>query len=152
MLKKGLILFFSLFLANLVVNAQEAGVVDVSKDTLITILQNFRAENEINPKTTRETVSLAPKVVDKAKATRVKRKGFRVQIYSGSNRNEAQSIQGRFKGLYPDMEAYMTYHEPNYRVKVGDFRSRSEANNYMRILRSQYNNVFVFQEDIWVWE
>ncbi len=152
MLKKRLILGFSLLFVNLAAKAQEAGTVDVSKDTLITILQNFRAENEINPSTTRTTVSLAPKVVDRAKTTRVKRKGFRVQIYSGSNRSEAQSVQGRFRSLHPEMEAYMTYHEPNYRVKVGDFTSRSEANNYMRILRGQYSNVFVFQEDIWVWE
>lgn len=152
MLKKGLILFFSLFFAFFLAKGQESGAVDVSKDTLITILQNFRAENLLNPSTTRVTISLAPKVVDKSRATRVKRKGFRVQIYSGANRNDAQSIQSQFKGLHPDMEAYMTYHEPNYRVKVGDFTSRSEANNYMRILRNQYKNVFVFQEDIWVWE
>lgn len=151
MLNKGLILVFAFILGSFTVKAQESGTIDVSKDTLITILQNFRAENEINPTTTR-TVSLVPKIVDKSKTTRVRRKGFRVQIYSGSNRNEAQTIQARFKSLHPEMEAYMAYHEPNYRVKVGDFTSRSEANNYMRILRSQYSNVFVLQEDIWTWE
>jgi hypothetical protein len=151
MLNKGLILVCVLILNSFSIKAQEAGTIDVKKDTMITILQNFRAENEINPTATR-TVSLAPKVVDKSKATRVKRKGFRVQIYSGSNRAEAQSVQARFKSLHPDMEAYMAYHEPNYRVKVGDFTSRAEANNYMRILRSQYSNVFVLQEDIWTWQ
>lgn len=151
MLKKGLILGFTLLWSSFSLKAQEAGTVDVFKDTLISILQNFRAENEINPTATR-TVSLAPKAVNKTRTTRVKRKGFRVQIYSGSNRNEANAVQSRFKTLHPDMEAYITYHEPNYRVKVGDFTSRAEANNYMRILRSQYSNVFVFQEDIWTWE
>lgn len=151
MLYKGLILGLTLMLTCFSLRAQETGKIDVSKDTLISILQSFRAENEINPTATR-TVSLAPKVVNKTKTTRVKRKGFRVQIYSGSNRNEANAIQSRFKSLYPDMEAYITYHEPNYRVKVGDFTSRTEANNYMRILREQYSNVFVFQEDIWTWE
>lgn len=150
MLKKGLIIFLILVCFKL--KAQEAGVVEVSKDSLITILQNFRAENEINPVSSRSTVSLGPKVIDKTRATRVKRKGFRVQIYSGSNRGDAQAVQTQFKSLHPEMEAYMTYHEPNYRVKVGDFTSRAEANNYMRILRGQYTNVFVFQEDIWVWE
>lgn len=152
MLNKGLILFTSLLFISVAAKSQEAGTVDVSKDTLISILQNFRAQNELNPSTTRATISLAPKVVDKTRATRVKRKGFRVQIYSGPNRSEAQAVQSQFKALHPEMDAYMTYHEPNYRVKVGDFTSRTEANNYMRILRSQYKNVFVFQEDIWVWE
>lgn len=151
MQKTGLFIIFLIGFC-LSTKAQEAGVVEVSKDTLISILQNFRAENEINPTSSRSTISLGPKVIDKSKATRVKRKGFRVQIFSGSNRADAQDVQNQFKSLHPDMEAYMTYQEPNYRVKVGDFTSRAEANNYMRILRNQYSNVFVFQEDIWVWE
>lgn len=151
MLKKGLILSFVLGTMVLSTKAQQTGVVEVSKDTLISILQSFRAEHEINPTTTR-SISLGPKVVDKSKATRVKKKGFRVQIYSGSNRNEAYAVQGRFKNQYADMDSYINYDEPNYRVKVGDFTSRSEANNFMRVLRNQYSNVFVFQEDIWVWE
>lgn len=151
MLKKGLILSFVLGTMVLSVKGQQTGVVEVSKDTLIAILQNFRAEHEINPTATR-TISLGPKVVDKSKATRVKKKGFRVQIYSGSNRNEAYAVQSRFRSQYPDIDSYINYDEPNYRVKVGDFTGRTEANNFMRVLRSQYNSVFVFQEDIWVWE
>ncbi len=151
MLKKGLILGFGLGVMVLSAKAQQTGVVEVSRDTLIAILQNFRAEHEINPTATR-AVSLGPKIVDKSKATRVKRKGFRVQIYSGSNRNDAYAAQSRFRNQYTDMDSYINYEEPNYRVKVGDFTSRSEANNFMRVLRSQYNSVFVFQEDIWVWE
>lgn len=151
MLKKGLILGFVLGISSIAVKGQQTGVVEVSKDTLIAILQSFRAEHEINPTTTR-SISLGPKVVDRSKATRVKKRGFRVQIYSGANRNEAYSVQSRFRNQYSDMDSYINYDEPNYRVKVGDFTSRSEANNFMRILRSQYSNVFVFQEDIWVWE
>ncbi|MFD2553169.1 SPOR domain-containing protein [Sphingobacterium tabacisoli] len=151
MLRKGLILGFVLGVMVLSTKAQQTGVVEVSRDTLIAILQNFRAEHEINPTATR-TVSLGPKVVDKSKASRVKRKGFRVQIYSGSNRNDAYAAQSRFRSQYTDMDSYINYEEPNYRVKVGDFTSRTEANNFMRVLRSQYSSVFVFQEDIWVWE
>ncbi|GAA4521197.1 MULTISPECIES: SPOR domain-containing protein [Sphingobacterium] len=151
--KNGLILFWSTLacLISIDVKAQESNAVEVQKDTLITLLQNFRAANEINP-TTPRLISLGPKVVDKAKATRVRRKGFRVQIYSGSNRSEAYAVQARFRSQYPDIDTYITYSEPNYRVKVGDFLSRSQANEFMRTIRSQYKSVFVFQEDIWVWE
>lgn len=151
MLNKGLILVFGMIMMHVAVYAQHKGALEVSKDSLITLLQDYRAENEINPSAAR-TITLAPKVVDKSKATRVKRRGFRVQIYSGANRNEAYAVQGRFRNQYSDMDSYINYDEPNYRVKVGDFTSRSEANNLMRVLRSQYNNVFIFQEDIWVWE
>ncbi len=151
MSRKGLILGLGFVVASLSTMAQEHQGVTVSKDTLITLLQSFRAEHEINPTTSR-MISLGRRVVDKSKATRVKRKGFRVQIYAGPNRNEAYAIQSRFKNQHADVDSYITYAEPNYRVKVGDFTSRSEANAFMRELRAQYSTVFVFQEDIWVWE
>lgn len=149
--KKGLILLAATCLILIQANAQDNNGIEIQKDSLITLLQNFRAAHEINP-TTPRLISLGSKPVDKAKATRVKRKGFRVQIYSGSNRSEAYAIQARFKNQYSDMDTYITYAEPNYRVKVGDFRSRAKANEFMRTIRSQYKSVFVFQEDIWVWE
>lgn len=151
MLYRGLILCFASISFVLTTNAQQAGTIEEKRDSLIAILQKFRADNEINPTATR-TVSLGTKPLDKSKATRVKRKGFRVQIYSGSNRTEAYAIQGRFRNQYSDIDTYINYDEPNYRVKVGDFTSRSEANSLMKILKTQYKNVFVFSEDIWVWQ
>lgn len=149
--KKGLILLVAICLFTIQAKAQDNNGIEIHKDSLINLLQNFRATHEINP-TTPRLISLGTRPVDKSKATRVKRKGFRVQIYSGSNRSEAYSIQARFKNQYSDMDTYITYAEPNYRVKVGDFRSRSQANEFMLTIRSQYKSVFVFQEDIWVWE
>src|SRR5690606_13843628 len=108
-------------------------------------------ENEINPVSPR-LISLGTRPVDRSKATRVSKKGFRVQIYAGNNRNEAYAVQNKFRAQYSYIVSYINYDDHNYRIKVGNFTSRSEANNFMRVLRSQYSNVFVFQEDIWVWE
>jgi hypothetical protein len=149
--KKGLILLGAVCLFFMQVKGQDNNGLQIQKDSLITLLQNFRAAHEINP-TTPRLISLGAKVVDKAKATRMRRKGFRVQIYAGSNRSEAYAIQARFKNQHADMDTYISYSEPNYRVKVGDFRSRAQANEFMNTIRSQYRSVFVFQEDIWVWE
>lgn len=151
MIGKGLVL--SLICASLAfVSKAQEGNVHVSKDPLIGLLQEFRATNNINP-TVNSSVSIVPeKKVDRSKAKRVRTRGFRVQIYSGPNRSEAVNVQNSFLRQYSDMGAYLTYEEPNYRVKVGDFRTRAEANAFMRKMRGQYNNVFVFVEDIWVWQ
>lgn len=150
MLYKGLIFIFVLIgLAQL--SKAQSGIVEVEKDSLISLLQEFRAENGINP-TTARMVSLGSKVVDKKSGKRVKVRGFRVQIFSGSSRSDAYAVQSKFQTSYRDIGSYVTYDEPNYRVKVGDFRSRSEATNFMRVLRTQYSNVFVFTEDVWAYE
>ncbi|MGJ1285943.1 SPOR domain-containing protein [Sphingobacterium spiritivorum] len=152
MYKKGLILFFLMFGCAVFAKAQQSGQVEVFKDSLISVLQAYRSEEGINPSLEKKTVSIGKiSVVDKSKMKRVKVRGFRVQIFSGASRNEAYAEQGRFKNLYKEYEAYVNYDEPNYRVKVGDFTSRSEANNLMRILRSQFDNVFVFTEDVYVY-
>lgn len=122
----------------------------VQKDTLISLLQQYRAYYAINPASAAK-VSLEPKPIDKSKAARVKVRGFRVQIYSGTSRGEASNVQNSFIRQNPDIGAYLDYVEPNYRVKVGDFTSRSAANEYMRTLRDKYRNVFVFVEDVWIW-
>lgn len=149
--QKGLILCSAICLLFVQAKGQESNNVIIQQNSLITLLQNFRALHEINP-TTARLISLGTKPVDKSKATRVKRKGFRVQIYAGSNRSEAYAMQARFKNQFSNMDTYISYSEPNYRVKVGDFRSRSQATEFMNSIRTQYKSVFIFQEDIWVWE
>lgn len=150
MLYKGLLFGFILIGLAQISKAQ-SGIVEVEKDSLINLLQAFRAENGINP-TTARMVSLGSKVADKTSGKRVRVRGFRVQIFSGSSRSDAYAVESKFQSSYKDIASYVTYEEPNYRVKVGDFRSRSEATSFMRELRSQYSNVFVFTEDVWAYE
>lgn len=152
MIGKRLVLGLMFVLLALFSQAQEENVV-VTKDPLINLLQEFRAVNNINP-TTAPTVSVVPekKTIDRSKAKRVRTKGFRVQIFSGPSRSEAVNVQNTFLRQYSDIGAYLNYEEPNYRVKVGDFRTRAQANEFMRKMRGQYSNVFVFVEDIWIWQ
>jgi len=152
MLKRGLIFIHALVLLTFVqVKAQEKGGVTVTKDSLITQLQNFRAAMGINPVESK-TTSVPSKPVIRSAATRIKVRGFRVQIFAGASRNQAFSEQTRFRNMYKDIDPYITYDEPNYRVKVGDFRSRSEANAFMRELRQYFSNVFVFSENVFVYQ
>ncbi|WP_257669353.1 SPOR domain-containing protein [Parapedobacter tibetensis] len=145
--KKG-ILLFGLFLCLWCVDshAQQKGKVEIIADPLINLMQRNRMGTNITANPGSKTV------VDKKNATRSKAMGFRVQIYSGSNRTEAYAEQARFKKLYKDIDTYVSYDEPNYRVKVGDFRSRGEAQNLMQGLRKQFNNVFIFTEEIYIYQ
>ncbi|MBV2227137.1 MULTISPECIES: SPOR domain-containing protein [Sphingobacterium] len=148
---KGFIVSFLMLFAIVSVSKAQENKVIVEKDSLIGLLQEFRSFYALNP-TASKTVSLEPKTIDKSRATRVKVRGFRVQIFSGSSRRDAENVQRSFQSQNSDINAYLDYVEPNYRVKVGDFTSRSAATAYMRELRGRYNNVFVFVEDVWTWQ
>lgn len=74
--------------------------------------------------------------------------GYRVQVFYGSDRREAFSEQTRFKSNYPKTGAYITYKEPNYYLRVGDFRTRMEAQRFLNELKTSYPTLFIFREKI----
>ena len=66
-------------------------------------------------------------------------KGFRVLIYSGTDRLKANATKSDFMRRYPGVRIYMTYAVPQYKIKVGDFTSRQSANNLYNELSNQYS-------------
>jgi hypothetical protein len=77
--------------------------------------------------------------------------GYRVQIFfdSGSNsKNKAVSIKGEFDLGNPETKSYLSYKEPYYRVRVGNFRTLSEAVGFQKKLSTSYPNSFAVKDKI----
>ncbi|RYU89306.1 SPOR domain-containing protein [Mucilaginibacter terrigena] len=74
--------------------------------------------------------------------------GYRVQIYSGSNRNSAYNAQAKFNREFPEMRTYIIYREPNFKVRAGDFRSRIEAERMKEQLKPMFPAMFIVSEKI----
>lgn len=77
--------------------------------------------------------------------------GYRVQIFfeSGSNsKNTATNIQLAFETLYPEVKSYLSYKEPYYRVRVGDFRTLIEAVGFQKKIAAEYPNSFPVTDKI----
>lgn len=71
--------------------------------------------------------------------------GWRVQIFfdSGANsKRRASDVLNRFTALFPKTQAYLSFKEPYYRVRVGDFRTRLEAEGFMKSIAAEYPNAF----------
>lgn len=75
-------------------------------------------------------------------------RGFRVQIYNGNNRHKANEIKVNFMRRFPAIPAYISYIQPQFRVKVGNFRSRQEAMNFLDQLGNLYNPVMIVPDII----
>ena len=74
--------------------------------------------------------------------------GFRVQIFSGLDRQDAYTEQAKFKVRYPAYSTYISYVQPNYRLRVGDFRTKLEAEKFMNDLKKYYSSLFIFSDMI----
>lgn len=70
-------------------------------------------------------------------------KGFRVQIYNGTDRVEANALRDQFLQQNPRVPAYLIYARPNFRVRVGNFKTRQEATNFMKSLGNRYSSMIV---------
>ena len=72
--------------------------------------------------------------------------GYRVQIasFSGANsKNSAFSLRDRFVIDYPAVQAYIVFDEPNFKVKVGDFRTRLEAYAFLQQIKEVYKGYII---------
>jgi len=110
--------------------SQKIGKVEVitSDVRISTLLEKHTAFNE-----TRESIS-----------------GFRIQIYfdSGNNsKSRAVSVMNEFKAKYPGMGAYLVFQEPNYKIRVGNFRSRMDAQRFLVKISEQFSDAFIVKDN-----
>lgn len=72
--------------------------------------------------------------------------GFRIQIFmeSGNEAVEhANAVMEEFKALYPDIPIYLVFGQPYYRLRVGDYRTRLEAEKAFQVLNKDYKKAFI---------
>ncbi|MGD1841940.1 MAG: SPOR domain-containing protein [Thermonemataceae bacterium] len=69
--------------------------------------------------------------------------GYRVQIYYGSDRNEAKRAREKSYRLFPDYTPYWEYKIPTYRVKLGDFEYREDALAIYRSVKKKFNQAII---------
>jgi hypothetical protein len=75
--------------------------------------------------------------------------GYRIQIFfdSGNNsKTKAQSIYEGFKEKYPEIRAYLTFSAPNYKVRVGDFRTHLDAQRFLNTIIEEYQNAWIIAD------
>lgn len=122
-------------------SAQTKGVVTVLKDPMIDSLIAKRIALNVSAKIGAGQVATKPAPI-------VSSMGYRVQVFYGSDRRQMYSQQSKFSSMYPSLNTYISYKEPNYYLRVGDFRTRLEAQRLLNELRSDFPTLFIFREKI----
>lgn len=62
--------------------------------------------------------------------------GYRIQILQTENAREARDAQK--EAIFRlDADAYLSYNSPYYKVRIGDFATRHEAEDFMRIVMTR---------------
>ena len=77
--------------------------------------------------------------------------GYRIQIFMESGNealNQAEKVKDVFNEKYKNNNAYLIFVAPYYRVRVGDFRTRLEAEKFLQRIIKKYPNAWVIKDEI----
>jgi hypothetical protein len=77
--------------------------------------------------------------------------GYRLQLYFGSGvqaRAHAEKIRNDFNALHPDIRVYLSFKSPDFIVRAGDFRTKSDALKVLKSLTAGFANAFIVTDEI----
>lgn len=74
--------------------------------------------------------------------------GYRIQLYFGSERSKAAEIKTDFSANFSNTPAYLIYQQPNFKIRVGDFKTRMEAFAFLESIKEFYTTSFIVPDDI----
>ena len=73
--------------------------------------------------------------------------GFRLQIFQGA-KDEAYRLKSKFLAKYPDQKIYVFFQTPDFKVRIGDFRDRTEAIHLQYLIDRDFPNSLIVEDVI----
>ena len=68
--------------------------------------------------------------------------GYRIQVYTDSNqrtaKSQAKQRASNIVARFPDLKTYLAYKSPSWRLKVGDFKTRGEADQVLHDMKEAF--------------
>ncbi len=74
--------------------------------------------------------------------------GYTIQIYTGNSRDEADQAKALALIDDPSLKPVISYYQPSYKVKVGQFATRLEAHKTYESLKKQFPRALLVPERI----
>jgi hypothetical protein len=74
--------------------------------------------------------------------------GFRIQIYVGNDRKAADDAKIYTYQKYPEIFPYLSYQQPIYKVKIGDFLNRMDAERYYSDIKDLYPSAMILPDRV----
>jgi len=105
------------------------------------IAQGATLNVQQDPKIT-ELVALKMKLAKENKLS----DGYTIQLYYGEQ-VKASDILKRFRGSYSDWSGTIQYETPNYKVWVGNFPTRLDAERALVEIQRNFNSTFILKPE-----
>lgn len=120
------------------VATSDSSATKVLSDGIVEIIQDFRIKNLLEKDAYLNEQH--PKL-----------DGYRVQIYFGSGSNsqkEANRVKSEFLNLYQDTHAQVDWIQPYFKTRVGNYRTRLEAEKFLNTISGNFPESFIVPTQI----
>ena len=77
--------------------------------------------------------------------------GYRIRVFYNNDpqaRSRSEVIERNLKEQYPGIGVYRSFESPNYKVCIGDFRTKDEALGIYNALKGTYPTAYIIKESI----
>ena len=130
---KKISVFICLLIATKLFAQTNSGSVVVHKDARVDSL--ISKQIQINEETTRDSRRNIP--------------GYRILVITSNDRNKVFNAKVQIYQQYPELQSYIMYQAPNYKLKLGNFKTQDEAQPYIDKLSKLYpTGVYIIHETI----
>jgi SPOR domain len=111
----------------------DSPTVVIYKDPRIDVL--VKKQIDINEETTRDSRRTAS--------------GYRILVINSNDRKKVFDAKARIYQLYPELKPYLLYQAPFYKLKVGNFRTKEEAEEFrVELSRDFPTGLFIVRDII----
>jgi hypothetical protein len=117
---------------------------------LISGITLLNAQNNISYNIEKGIVEIEQQYVEAWKKVKTI-EGFRIQIiaFAGINsKNSIETIAEQFKQQFPEIPFSITFFQPNYRLRVGNFCTKLEAYKALEKIAPLFPGAFVLKDQI----
>jgi len=74
-------------------------------------------------------------------------KGYKIQLFYGSEK-ESYKIKDEFKKQFPDISTSIIFSSPQWKVQVGNFETRLEADKTLVDIKQKYPSAIILATEI----
>lgn len=107
------------------------GIYGYTQETKTTIIQDLKIEQLLKE---RRKINNFSQSID----------GYKIQIFYGNSDESKKKLQ-EFKREFRDFESTIVYTNPNYKVWIGNFETRLEAEKAMLEIKKKYSTALLIK-------
>jgi len=72
------------------------------------------------------------------------KQGYRIQLFYGSE-NGAIRTQNKFREIYPNTSCSLVFDSPNWKIKVGNYKTRLIADKHLQEIITEFGDAIVIE-------